>query len=42
MRFLGHVKHWEDLRNIHLSLAGKLKRLNHFQDMGINWRIILN
>jgi len=42
MSLMGHVKHMEDLRSIHLSLVGKLKRWNHFQDMGLNWRIILN
>jgi len=42
MSLMVHVKHMEDLRSIHLSLVGKLKRWNHFQDMGINWRIILN
>jgi hypothetical protein len=42
MRLVGHVKDVEDLRKIYVSLVGKPNRLSHFQDMGVNWRIILN
>ena len=41
MKWTGHMAHIGEGRGAKIVLAGKLRERDHFEDLAIDWRIIL-
>jgi hypothetical protein len=41
MRWVGHVAHMGEMRNVYVTLVGSLKGRDHAEDLGVDGKIIL-